>query len=396
MKTFVIICCGEHKNGKKTSASEMYISDRFLLSKQYASAVTNDWFVISGKHGILHPENVIDPYDFPLSELSPIEKIEWENRVATKILTKSTRKTRIIYLGTPEYFSGISKILSKEKALVFEPFKHLPKSGWIPWLKKNTDEKRIRFLNEFHNLIEKLKNREDLFINFNRASGNHEWAERGLYIFFDHESAPMNSILPDRIVRIGTHGVSRGSRSTLWQRLKSHQGTENGGNHRSSIFRSHVGAAMMEKDGLEYPTWGNIQSSEDIAKSNEQSLERRVSKYLGNLSVMQIPVLDPPSKLSDRAYLEQNMISLLSGEFGPIDYGDESWLGYHCPNVSVRKSSLWNVNHTEQNYDPYFLEVLDIFVGAALGKRKISHESIAPINWYQRSKTSYRQRSLGV
>ena len=42
-----------------------------------------------------------------------------------------------------------------------------------------------------------------------------------------------------RVVRIGTHGLKNGSRSTLWGRLSQHRGSSRSGlgNHRGSSFR---------------------------------------------------------------------------------------------------------------------------------------------------------------
>lgn len=54
-----------------------------------------------------------------------------------------------------------------------------------------------------------------------------------------------------RIVRVGTHAVSTGSKATLWHRLRAHRGSKDGrGNHRASIFRRHAGAAMIARDDV--------------------------------------------------------------------------------------------------------------------------------------------------
>ena len=56
-------------------------------------------------------------------------------------------------------------------------------------------------------------------------------------------------VLP-RVVRVGTHGL-RPSHSTLWGRLSQHKGSvgggmPGGGNHRGSVFRLHVGSALLQ------------------------------------------------------------------------------------------------------------------------------------------------------
>src|SRR5207249_4529063 len=84
------------------------------------------------------------------------------------------------------------------------------------------------------------------------CDGRMRWPNRGVYFFFEpgeHRAAPNGEQL--RIVRVGTHAVSAGSQTTLWTRLKQHRGTgmpgdpPGRGNHRGSIFRRHVGTALL-------------------------------------------------------------------------------------------------------------------------------------------------------
>lgn len=61
-----------------------------------------------------------------------------------------------------------------------------------------------------------------------------------------------------RITRVGTHAIRDGEESTLWGRLRNHRGTHSGGgNHRSLVFRRHVGMAMMNRSNgaISSPSW---------------------------------------------------------------------------------------------------------------------------------------------
>lgn len=74
--------------------------------------------------------------------------------------------------------------------------------------------------------------------------------KRSLFLF---ESGEFRKTEPfeSRIVRVGTHAVSEGSSSNLWNRLRTHRGgVELGGNHRGSIFRLHVGKSIIAKRNL--------------------------------------------------------------------------------------------------------------------------------------------------
>jgi hypothetical protein len=166
-----------------------------------------------------------------------------------------------------------------------------------------------------------------------------------------------------RIVRVGTHGVSQGSKATLWQRLRTHKGTEaGGGNHRGSIFRKHVGAAILLRDRIDLPRWNIGSSAPHSVRVGEVQHETRVSAYIGAMRVFWIAVPGQSSASNLRAFVERNAIALLSNRLDPVDKASAQWLGNSCPSGEIRQSGLWNVNHVNEDYDPRFLDDLEAYV----------------------------------
>lgn len=82
------------------------------------------------------------------------------------------------------------------------------------------------------------------------CDGRMDWPPRGVYFFFEPGENRTHSGESPRVVRVGTHALASGSRTTLWNRLSQHQGVRKsgGGNHRGSIFRLHVGTALINRD----------------------------------------------------------------------------------------------------------------------------------------------------
>jgi len=191
--------------------------------------------------------------------------------------------------------------------------------------------------------------------------GRMSWPRRGVYFFFEsgeYRSNPPNVL---RVVRIGTHALKRGSNSTLWTRLRFHRGQRNGqGNHRASVFRLHVGAALLQKRGEtdSMPTWGVGSSAPREVRALERSMELAVSEFLGAMTLLWVEVDDPPGPSSDRAFIERNAIALLSQFRSPPDPPSTGWLGRYSNNAAIRDSGLWNVCHTSDPYDCHFLNVL--------------------------------------
>jgi hypothetical protein len=252
-----------------------------------------------------------------------------------------------------------------------------------------------QMLEATYHMLEPLLASPARFLRFADCKGGEMWPDSGLYIFFDTAEPRLFAPTSPKIIRIGTHGVSSGSVSTLWQRMKAHKGDLNGlGNHRTSIFRLHVGTALIARDATECPSWGMKERPSSAELRKEAEVERAVSAYIGELYISVLPISDLASKRSDRAYIEQNLIATMSGLKGPVECASERWLGFQCANSAVGRSSLWNVNHTEERFDPGFLDRLEHFVEVAIGKKIPTEKSIAPINWYESSQEDFTQGRL--
>jgi len=219
------------------------------------------------------------------------------------------------------------------------------------------------------------------------STAKQGWPQSGVYLFFE-PGERRSSTDELRVVRVGTHRVSRGAKSTLWGRLRAHRGIkEGGGNHRGSIFRLHVGAALAAREpALRVPSWGVGQTAKAAVREVEKELERRVSAYLATMSVLWLAVEDEAGPTSDRAYLERNLIGLLVGPGGPIDSPSARWLGRFSPDERIRLSGLWNLNHLNYTYSPEFLDVFNEYILITLDKRPQPTSSIAPSDWYHHSR----------
>lgn len=108
-------------------------------------------------------------------------------------------------------------------------------------------------LESLYRLLSELRTRLGGFRYLHSSTGKSGWPNRGVYYFFDDDE-PRASGSGLRVVRVGTHALRVGNRPTLWGRLHNHKGNDGGrypggGNHRGSVFRYHVGAAMVTQSG---------------------------------------------------------------------------------------------------------------------------------------------------
>lgn len=227
------------------------------------------------------------------------------------------------------------------------------------------DQERPDDLKRFYAVLTVLEKRLGGARRLSDCSGRMNWPKRGVYFFQEPGEYRTDSGDGNRIVRIGTHALKSGSATKLWTRLSQHRGQarSGGGNHRGSIFRLIVGTALIEKDGHDYPSWGQGSSASREIRDGEQPLERTVSEVIGEMPFLWLAIDDEPGPDSMRGYIERNAIALLS-DFGksPLDPSSQDWLGHYCNRERVKTSGLWNSNHVHEEYDPAFLDTLEHFV----------------------------------
>lgn len=224
-------------------------------------------------------------------------------------------------------------------------------------------------LGRFYELIDRLRSTARgarLLGDCSKATG---WPTHGVYFFF--EDGEQREAGGPRIVRVGTHAVSAGSKTTLWNRLSAHRGTvggsqAGGGNHRGSIFRLHVGKALLARDGFDgqtAATWGVGASASKAVRQAEYPIELAVSRYISAMPVLWVSVPGNPGTTSDRKLIEANAIALLTNRRRePIDPPSPGWLGRLSRHPAIRESGLWNVQHVDERHDPAFLNLLEGYV----------------------------------
>lgn len=227
---------------------------------------------------------------------------------------------------------------------------------------------RKRDLLRFYEILAVLERKVGGTRKLADCTGHGDWPRRGVYFFQEPgevRSDTGQQVL--RIVRVGTHALRAGQKSTLWSRLKAHKGASRdaGGNHRGSVFRKHLGKSLIRRNHLEYPHWGKGSSAPRSITNAERPLEQTVSRVLGKMPFLWLAVEDEPGPKSIRAYIERNSIALLSNYCkSPLDPPSRDWLGRWSESEEIKQSGLWNCTHVEEHYGPEFLDVLESSVNA--------------------------------
>lgn len=66
--TICLVSCVGTKRATPTPAKDLYQSDWFTKARTYAKSI-GSWFILSAKYGVVHPDEVIEPYEMTLNAM---------------------------------------------------------------------------------------------------------------------------------------------------------------------------------------------------------------------------------------------------------------------------------------------------------------------------------------
>jgi hypothetical protein len=100
-QTFVLVaCCGPKLKGTHP-AGDIYQSDLFTKSKAWAEQHGDQWAILSAKHGLLRPGQLIEDYDITLNEMDSVARRKWSDMVRDQLA--DWKQDEIILLAGNKY-----------------------------------------------------------------------------------------------------------------------------------------------------------------------------------------------------------------------------------------------------------------------------------------------------
>ncbi|MDP2858740.1 MAG: hypothetical protein Q8P50_12280, partial [Bacillota bacterium] len=191
---------------------------------------------------------------------------------------------------------------------------------------------------DVYNLLAPLRRFDHAFVPSHLPSS-------GIYFFYEKgETIRLGGLAVDRIVRVGINRSNGRFRS----RIRGHYGRVSrlGGNKNGSVFRKHLGGALLRRaDPADPRLTGWLQQD----GPTYAEVEREVSLVLRhNLTFACVRVEDA----DERKNLESALIALLAQE--PLGQPSPAWLGAYAASEDIRNLGLWNTQHIHS--EPLTLE----------------------------------------
>ena len=114
-------------------AKDLYISTLFQLSRRYAEAHADRWYILSAKQGLVTPRTVLAPDNVRLSTLARAERQAWAARVAQALTRYNQPETTWLILAGPTYTEELLPLLHGPLA---QPLHGLGLGAQVQWLQR--------------------------------------------------------------------------------------------------------------------------------------------------------------------------------------------------------------------------------------------------------------------
>jgi len=131
-----LVSCSKRKLCRPAPARELYSpSYVFDRSVRYLERRCDEWWVLSARHGLVHPDEVLEPYDENLSGAPKTVREEWGARVRRALLERyEGRRIKLVLMAGKSYASFLEGLEFE----VEEPLRGLGTGHRRRWLSANT------------------------------------------------------------------------------------------------------------------------------------------------------------------------------------------------------------------------------------------------------------------
>jgi hypothetical protein len=123
-----LVGCVKLKRDHAAPAADLYTSALFAGRRRWVAQTCDRWFILSAKHGLVTPEQVLEPYDQTLTAKSRSERRAWTQSVIADLdsqIADLSRHTFEIHAGAAYWDFGLRDDLVRAGARVEIPTEHL-------------------------------------------------------------------------------------------------------------------------------------------------------------------------------------------------------------------------------------------------------------------------------
>ena len=120
-----LVSCVKKKGTFAAPARDLYVSPLFRGLRRYAERYADNWYILSAKHFVLCPEDIVEPYECTLKAMRKREQLAWAEQVQRRLLQILPEDSEIVLLAGLDYRRYIEPFLRDRRFSVSVPFRGL-------------------------------------------------------------------------------------------------------------------------------------------------------------------------------------------------------------------------------------------------------------------------------
>ncbi|WBY01539.1 hypothetical protein PE066_19065 [Ramlibacter tataouinensis] len=136
MATIALVGCVKSKRPHPAPAEDLYTSALFRALRAYARRHADRWFILSAEHGLLQPQDVVQPYEKTLLTMAKPARQQWASKVATQLDAVLPAGCRLILLAGQRYREDLEPLLQARGHQIDVPLRGLRLGEQLRQLRK--------------------------------------------------------------------------------------------------------------------------------------------------------------------------------------------------------------------------------------------------------------------
>ena len=134
MSTIVLVQCVSKKLDGPCPAKDLYISPLFKKIKALVENSNSDWFILSAKHHLLSPSEIIENYDKTLNNMKVSDRNSWAVTVIQQMEQELPEADRVVIFAGEKYRNSLMNYLCDRYKQVLVPMAGLGIGKQLEWL----------------------------------------------------------------------------------------------------------------------------------------------------------------------------------------------------------------------------------------------------------------------
>ena len=129
-----LVSCVKTKLAKPAAAKDLYISDWFRKARACVERKGGAWRILSAKYGLVHPDDVIRPYEKTLNTMRVAERRVWAQDVLNALEPSLADADTVVFFAGERYREFLEPWLTNRGIRLDVPMRGLSQGRQLAWL----------------------------------------------------------------------------------------------------------------------------------------------------------------------------------------------------------------------------------------------------------------------